>query len=143
MDCSRVHAPCLKQLVRNSYFIILGFYDSYEIIDETAESSSTIPKGKASGKRKITKVYRDHTTLVNVAPVWPPEKLRILAVHPVVKEYIDNRLRHPVDSSNQKIVPVYDMQWNTKVRKVLKISSIDFSNNSDFSAVDIHIYIYQ
>lgn len=69
-------------------------------------------------------MYRDHTTLVNITPVWPPEKLRILAVHPIVKEYIDNRLRHPVDSSERKIVPVYDMQWNSKVLKVLKIMFI-------------------
>ena len=92
-----------------------GFYDSYEIIEETSRpGTGAIPKRKASCKRKITKVYRDSTTLVNLCPTWP-EKLRILDVHPVVQEYMDNRLRPVEKASAQQVVPFYDAHWKNKV----------------------------
>ena len=86
-------------------------------MDETiTPESGAVPKQQASSKRKITNIYRDATTLVNIGQTCP-EKLRIIDVHPVVQEYMDNRLRSVAVTPTPKIVPLYDVDWKIKVMK--------------------------
>ena len=96
-------------------------------MDETIKpDSGAIPKRKASNKRKVTKVYRDTTTLVGNVHAYS-EKLRIVDVHPIVQEYIDNKLKPIVVTPPQKEVPVYDIQWKNKVNLNLQFRVLKYT----------------
>lgn len=79
--------------------------DSYDLVNELPCPS--LPKRRAKTKQKVTKVYRDSESLVNIGlPDWL-SKLKIIQSYPIVQEFNLTA----ADAAGNQAVKVYNVDW--------------------------------